>query len=314
MSIPFTYDLGSAAACEVDQAAFSTVDNSRVAVTVIRYFPGDPSADTSLPAWDLQIVDLKTGVAAHTLAANDETLNALISADAVTQSFIPATTRFGSTLVFRMMPYGMGGGFASDLEAYEWDMDSGAIAPNERYRHATLNLNAPASTETGEVTGPQEAIWTALDETLPVPQPAVPMPAFNTVMYDGGNGAPYPIYQLQDTSLMLGRATFIAGGRYVALALSDPNGGGVTWRAFGRDGALIDLPISEHYLTLLNAPQGYAFMDAAMSARFVYHTIGEDGTIIESVLWESAEPGWSSVWSVPVPGLEGMPAFSPAAQ
>ncbi len=311
MTLPFVYELGGVMACE--GIIFNETDNAQVAVTLINYFPGDPKADTSLAVWELYVMDLKTGTVAHVLTAGEESINALMLASSMT--FVPMAAQFGSTLIFRMMPYGIGGPIIDELEAFEWDIAAGSIRPNAQYRQAMLALYTPVNAETGEITGPQEAVWPVLDDTLPVTQPNIPMPPLNAVMYDSGSGAPYPIYQLEDTSLMLGAATFVAGGRYVALALPSPSGESTIWRALGRDGALLDLPIAHRYVSfeLMGAPQGYAFLDTlgGVSRRLVYHTIDEDGTVTESVLWEDAEPSWTALWSAPVPGTAGLPPFPP---
>jgi hypothetical protein len=160
----------------------------------------------------------------------------------------------------------------------------------------------------------REAVWLGSNPDLPpAKDPMAPFDPPNLVMYTNGNGAPYPILHQPG---YLHNPVFVNGAQHVAVLVASQSGG--TWVAVDRSGAVMDLPASDRAAWLVDAPQGYAFLevnaDTGQGAALHHHQFADDGSIADNLLWQDARAAWVLVWHQPLSGMNGLAPFPALAQ
>jgi hypothetical protein len=314
ITFPVVHDLGTIANCPISEASFSLGSDGLLALGVMNYFVGDPNADTSLPVWELQILDLATGEVEQVLTADSPAMTELTPFSGNSDiSLMPQIRRYDGDVYFSLTLAGMGGG-RPIYEGYVWNVVTNTVSPAPLYDYMRLDTIYLVG-EGGLIQG-TETIWTAIDESIALPPQTEnmgPMRPDNVVMYSNNSGEQRIIFEQADG---LFDAVFVDNGRHIAISVP-------TYGTIGleRDGTLQGLPVGQHAGPLTGAPDGYAFVDmdvATLTARFIYHRFAADGHTIEpTVLWETSDyrgQGWMMVWSAPMPGigdLEPFPAMTP---
>ena len=291
LSFPIVVDLGEAVACQVDAAAFNSANPSLLAFSVVHHWPGEPDAATSLPAWELHVLDLAQGTLTRTLAPDSTALAEWLQPDL---AYLPAVRQHrGDDLIFALEPFGAGGWF--EAQAFLWS--AAGLTPVEGFNTANY----------ATVAGSPQRAWLALD-TARLSADGTGSP-FHTLVYRDNAGNSYPIFE-QPAGLV--QPAFVNHAQQIAVSVP---GYGVV--AVNRDGSILGLPVGQLAGPLLPAPGGYGFLEvdaAASETRFVIHHITPDASAINAtVVWQDQTPGWTSVWSAPVGALPDLPPFTPLA-
>lgn len=278
--------LGGSLGCRVSAQSFNA-DSSQVAVSVVRYFPGDTSGDTSGPIWRLLVVDVASGSTVAELNADSEAAQAAgVLPDT---ALLPEVRQFaGNRIIFAEVPWGIGG--APEWRAFIWQTDSGSVQPDSSLRWGKSGLSyLPA---TGEMA------WIDNDPDLASIDPGGPIAPFNIVMLADAGGAGRMLYHTGEWVLV--DTEFIDGGAQLAVLLlaafdmENPSQQQSRWIALNRDGSQAELTSGTAFTQTADAPGGYALFAFSFNADFTqqnfqltYTTGGEN-----RVLWESQEPGW----------------------
>jgi hypothetical protein len=295
-------DLGSSIACRVT----GNDDFSQLAVALVRYFSGDPQADTSLPGWELLVVDPNTGETQYTLN-RDSPL-----AESVTytygETFLPYVLRFNDNeVIFGEVPYGTE--FPPDFPVYTWRLDADTLEPIEGWGYPfPMFLES-----TGEFAALEQ------DQTLPAGEPMGPVPRSNIVTVTDASGASQVVYHSPDRVLV--GVQFIEGGERLMLQLTesfDPNNPNAVpathWIALDRQGNVEDLLSTDGFATLNAAPEGYLVFSTesnTLPATYVLDYHG-DGGVSTLLTLESEQYGaWEIAYVSPATPAEGLPPFTP---
>lgn len=278
--------LGGSLGCRVSAQSFNA-DSSQVAVSIVRYFPGDTSGDTSGPIWRLLVVDVASGSTSAELNADSEAAQAAgVLPDT---ALLPEVRQFaGSRIVFAEVPWGIGG--APEWRAFIWQTDSGSVQPDSSLRWGKSGLSyLPA---TGEMA------WIDNNPDLASIDPGGPIAPFNIVMLADVGGAERMLYHTGEWVLV--DTEFIDGGAQLAVLLlaafdmENPSQQQSRWIALDRDGSQTELTSGTAFTQAADAPGGYALFAFSFNADFTQqnfqltYTTGDE----KRVLWESQEPGW----------------------
>lgn len=297
---------GGAIGCRTDSDAFND-DFSQIAISVVNYFPGDPAADTSKPVWQIQILDAATGAVVNELNSNSP--NAVTQGLIVDAPVLPDVNAFtGGQIVFAEVPYGIGG--TPTVSAYRWNLSDGSISPEPDGPYNHFGVDHLDSTN--------EAIWTALDPSLPAAQPDGPVGQFNVVMISDSSGQQRVIYHNAELTPIT--AKFIDDGQRIAILLFpayDPNqpvgAQPSKWIALDRAGNISDLQIDLEYSDVAYAPGGYAFLrtqlpqtEAAMVHTSLEYHAGSNMTELFSA---DGATIWEIAWVGPISALNDLPPF-----
>jgi hypothetical protein len=304
-------DLGGAIGCRTGHHAFNA-DGTQMMVARVNYYPGDPTADTTKPSWQLSVVDSKSGAVLQEVnAQTPAALNAGIPADL---PLLPYVQYFANNdIIFVAVPYGIGGG--GEFPAYIWHVDSGSISTIEHWG----NIGVDALNATGEL------IWLTADPNRTAAEPGSPGPINNELKLADKSGQEHAIYYTPDW--VLTDAKFINGGQQIAIQevspfdQNHPDRPQVNkWVALDRAGSVSDLQTINTYGTLVAAPQGYAILDAQYMGdnqtqpRYSLDWHSNGGTV---TLWSLDAPDMSNTWEIAwsaytqsVPGLPEFPTFA----
>jgi hypothetical protein len=292
-------DLGNAIGCRTGRGAFNG-DDTQVAISRINYAPGDPSADTSKPAWQIMVMDIAGGMTVKELNSASP---AVATYEGLTKgAILPYVQYFaGNQVIFAEVPYGIGGG--AEWNAYLWDMDADTVEMIQRWG----NIGLDTLPETGEM------VWTAKDENLPVGVPGGPVPDNNVVKVADKTGTEHTIFTSPDWVVL--DAKFIKGGQQVAIQLlssfdqNNPNQlQTIKWIALDRAGNQTDLLASEGGSPVVAAaPSGYVALDQQQTFdangtgqsqfKLTYNAAGQS-----QELWASTVgfDYWELAWSTPL--------------
>lgn len=305
-AVNYQLDVGGSIGCWVSYSQ----DNSRLALGIVRYYPGDPSADTTQPSWELQVRDAASGNLMAQLSPFSQTAPELGLFNDF--ALMPDVRSFvGDVIAFAGVPWGTEG---IPIEpAFEWNFSANTVTPNDVWwRWAVSSLP-----ETGEL------VWLDSDSTLPMGDPGGPVPRMNVAMYvPSPAGERTTIYHSPDW-ILLG-TQFINNGEQIALQLLepfDPNSAQPSsrtrWVAVDRQGNVSELTTNEGYTQIVSAPDGYLHLYATSSMpnttmNLEYHAGGTSTT-----LWtgqsENSGAAWSIIWAQPVPATAGLQAFTAAS-
>lgn len=307
-----SYDIGPAVTCDLGRAAFNAAQ-TRLAFSMVRYWPQQPGADTSQPMWELVVLDIASGqVAGHLTPASAAIVAQQPYGIADPMPMLADPLRFdGDQMTFVLQPFGVGGMFV--LEAYTWQVGSETLGRDEIFNQPGVDW-----LPTGE------AVWVGTDPALPmreVPADAMPLPVgpYNAVFYSDGAGNTYPVYN--EPADMFGSAFVDEGRRVVVHTVNAVNADGTYlqhWVAVDRGGVVVELPLGEGAETPINAPGGFVYLDhdvsgvaggqpaiRLMAARF-------DGAAIStSALWQTDSMSWVVAWAAPVPPAADLAPFPP---
>lgn len=295
-------DLGASVGCQVSDDSLNE-DGSQVAVSLVRYFPGDVSADTSSPVWHLYVYDINSGQVVHELSADSPaSTEAGVVADA---ALLPEVRSFANNqIIFAEVPWAIGG--APEWRAFIWDLSGG-----------TLQLdNSGFWGKSGLSTLPNgEIVWVDTDPNRPSSDPGGPIPAFNVIRMADSGGEARTIYHNGERILI--DTAFINGGAQLGVVLltpfdiDNPALQATEWAALGRDGSLTPLGEGAAYVRLVDAPGGYAAfqlqVDEANSQQSVVLDYVANGSTTR--LWEASDMGWEMVGATPVSAGEDFAPF-----
>jgi hypothetical protein len=297
-----TLDLGSSIGCRVT----GNEDNSLLAVALIRYYSGDPAADTSRSAWELLVIDAATGETLHTLNADSPAASAIEYRYG--ESFLPYVFRVsGDEVVFGEVPYGTE--FPPDFPTYNWNFQTDTIEPTE--------ISGLVYSDYLPSTG--ELAWIEANESLPSGEPVGPMPRNNVVNVTDANGETTMVFHSPDW--LLSSVQFFDGGERLMLQLFEPFDESAPeqvfetrWLALDRQGNTSDLFSSEAFADLTPAPGGYlAFYTTSQTLPATYQLeyYGEGG--IETLLTFESDVygGWEVAYVTPSTPVEDLPPFTP---
>lgn len=299
-------EFGNAIGCRTDSDSFSD-DYSQIAISVVNYFPGDPSADSSKPVWQIQVLDVATGAVLHELNSNSP--NVAAQGMILDAPVLPDVNAFdGSQIIFGEVPYGIGG--MPSVKAFRWNLSDGTLSPEPDGPYNHFGIDRLASTG--------ETIWTAFDPSLPVAEPDGPMGYINVVMLADSSGQQRLIYHNAEWTPIT--AKFIDDGKRIAILLFpsyDPNqpvgAQPSKWVALDRAGNITDLQTDLEYSDIAYAPGGYAFLRTRMpqtEAQMVRTSLEYYAAANMVELW-SAEGTtiWEIAWTGPVATLDNLPPF-----
>jgi hypothetical protein len=299
-------EFGSAIGCRTDSDSFNE-DYSQIAVSVVNYFPGDPAADTSKPAWQIQILDVATGAILNELNSNSPSVAA--QGMILDAPVLPDVNAFDNNqIIFAEVPYGIGG--TPSVNAFRWNLADGNLTPEPdgAYNHFGV----------GSLDATGEKIWTALDPGLPAAQPDGPVGQFNVVMLADSSGEQRVIYHNAEWTPIT--AKFIDDGQRIAILLFpayDPNqpvgAQPSKWVALDRAGNVTDLQTDLEYSDIAYAPGGYAFLRTRLPQTEVelvrtsleYYT----GTNMTELWSAEGTTIWEIAWMGPSSTLDNLPAF-----
>lgn len=282
-------DFGENHDCFVSEHAFNDTD-TQVAVG---------SVDRNTYAWQFQVLDLATGSVTHEL--NQAT--AAASGLEIAPFNMPATRAFADNeLVFGMLFWGGEAGAQSD--AYRWNLDTNQVeAAAGKWRYHTLNQL--------DATG--EAIYPAVDMSLPAGNPGGPMDANNVLMLETADGETRIIYH--NPGEVIARAKFVDNGAKIAMWLiPDFESAQPThWVTLDRQGNVEETGLFGSLRSaVLAAPDGMLMLWSASPAEATTITMQLDyitdaGT---TTLWTGeTDRGIALVWASPVPVGDDLPDF-----
>jgi hypothetical protein len=304
--------LGSAVACQTWRQGYNA-QAAQIAVSLINYTPGDPSADTSKPIWQLLVIDA-VGNQLHELNAQ----TAVFSAQGITnqQPLLTIVRYFANNqIIFTPVPFATDAGLAAP--SYLWQLDANSIQSIANWdKNALDSLSA-----TGELA------WIDQNPNLPAGEPAGPLPRNNVVMLADKTGQARLIYLSPDW--LLGNLRFIDNGQRLALQLLspyDPNQPAspqsVRWVALDRSGKLSDLTTSMlGNVDVMGVPNGFVALAQAIPngdySQIEYHLVYSVNGQVQEV-W-NARPGssaqtWELAWAAPAPTAVNLPPFPTLAR
>lgn len=297
-----TQDIGSSIACRVT----GNDDFSLLAVALVRYFPDDPQADTSLSSWELLVVDSNTGQTQYSL--NPQSPLAASLTYPYGETFLAFVLRFsGNEVIFGEVPYGTE--FPPDFPVYTWQLDANTLEPTEGWGYPFSSYLE----STGELASLEQ------DPTLPAGEPMGPVPLSNIVTVTDADGAPQVVYHSPDRVLV--GVEFIDGGERLMLQLTDsfdPNNPNdipdTDWITLDRQGKVEELLSTDGFANLTAAPGGYFVFyteSDTLPATYMldYHS---DGGINTLLTLESEQYGaWELAFISPSAPAEGLPPFTP---
>jgi hypothetical protein len=306
-----TLEMGNAIGCRTGQNAFNEAED-QIAVSKINYYPGDPAADTTQPAWQILVLDVAGGMTINEL--NPSSLSAAPYEGLTKGGILPFVQQFtGDQMIFAEVPYGVGGG--AEWNAYVWGIDADTLQLVPRWGIFSRDILA----STGEM------VWTTKDEALPAGTPAGPVPDNNVVKIADNSGEERTIFHSPDWVVL--NAKFIDGGEQVAIQLLssfDPNAADpgainqtIKWIALDRAGNVTDLLSSNGNPSVLAAPDGYVALNQQITDpnngtsqyNLTYNGGGES-----QELWASQDPMayWELAWATPITPTTDLQPF-PAA-
>ena len=167
-------DLGTAQGCWVKFNA----DASQIAVGLVRYYAGDPSADASVPPWSLLVIDAATGS-----QLNEMNLSKGSAIFNVEQTIMPEVRYFANNqIIFAGLPWGTEGTPSSP--AYFWQLSDDSLQPIDRWWRSGLDSLA----STGEL------VWAELDPNRAAAVQGGPVPQANVVKLADKSGQERVIY------------------------------------------------------------------------------------------------------------------------
>jgi hypothetical protein len=287
----------------VTGAGFSP-DAARVAVGVVKYYPGSPDMDTTGPAWRLLVVDIASGgIVAEINAETPAVMNAGVLPGV---ALLPEVRAFANQqIIFAEVPWGIGG--APEWRAYTWQIDSGAVAFDTTERWGRSGLSVLDST--GEVA------WLDHDAALPAVNPGGPIPAFNVVKLADAGGAERVIHHTGEWVLV--DTEFINGGAQLGILWlstfdpENPSDQQAQWMALGRDGSLSEIAAGATFSQLADAPGGFVLFEFLTNADFTQQTsrLSYVSNGQARPLWEAQDPGWEFAGVIGAPQMTGLPAF-----
>jgi hypothetical protein len=297
--------LGGSLGCRVSTQGFNA-DATQVAVSIIRYFSGDTTMDTSGPAWRLLVVDVASGSTIAEINAQSE--SALAAGVLVDTALLPEVRQFADNqVIFAEVPWGVGG--APEWRAFIWQLGDGIVQPDTTLRWGKSGLSYLASSG--------ELAWVDNDPDLPSIDPGGPIAPFNVVKLADSAGAEQVLYHTAEWVLV--DTEFINGGtqlgvlQLAAFDAENPNAQQSRWIALNRDGTQAELTSGTAFTQIADAPGGYALFEFSFSEdfsqqtfRLTYVTPGET-----RALWEAQEPGWELAGTIGAPLAADLPAFVP---
>jgi hypothetical protein len=297
--------LGGNLGCRVSAQGFNA-DASQVTVSIVKYFVGDTTMDTSGPVWRLLVVDVASGSTVAELNAQSESV--LAAGVLAGSALLPEVREFANNqVIFAEVPWGVGG--APEWRAFIWQIDSGSLQPDTTLRWGKSGLSTLDSTG--------ELAWIDNDPDLPSIDPGGPIAPFNIVKLADRSGAEHLLYHTADWVLV--DTEFINGGAQLGVLLlaafdsENPGQQESRWIALNRDGTQADLTSGTAFTQIADAPGGYALFEFSFNADFTqqtfrlsYVTAGEN-----RLLWESQEPGWELAGTIGAPLAAELPAFAP---
>ncbi|MEP7291995.1 MAG: hypothetical protein ABI835_09435 [Chloroflexota bacterium] len=298
-SQPLTVDMGMGDGCWVTYSE----DNTQVAVGVVHYYAGATGVDTSVPPWELVVVDAATG---QKLDEMNAAKAAVAQFDPEPRSYMPDVRYFNnSQIIFGAVPWGTEGFPISP--AYFWQLGDDSIQSIDRWwRWGVDSLSA-----TGEL------VWMELDPNFAAADPGGPMPQSNVVKLADKSGQEHVIYA--NPQWVLTGTHFIDNGRQLAIGelqafdLNNPEAQQTTrWMALDRSGTVSELASGLGFSELSSAPDGYIILWASdnniPSTLTLEYRSGRETT----QLWQQqANNGisWSLLWAAPTPTADGLAAF-----
>lgn len=293
-----TLDLGKALGCRTGQHGYGGMMDSILSVSLVRHIPGDPNADTSLPAWQILLVEPYMGMTLFELNANSP--EAAAAGITTQQPIIPYVQRIdANSVIFAPVPYGIGGG--AEWPAYRWAMGQ-SVEPVPVW--GNISLDTLSLTD--------EKVWVAADPDRAAVEPFGPIPPYNIVKIADRNDEEQVIYY--NGEWVVANAKFINNGRQVAVLLVagvDPNNPNPTsqiskWMAVDRSGNVTDLFPEHTYAMLETAPDGYVVLNVTeprdgVNLRTYELLYGTDAgqTSLWSFQTEDFSQTWELAWSAP---------------
>lgn len=297
-------DLGPTLGCRTGKHALSP-DNQTVAVGMVNYFPGNDAADTSMPIWQLVVVDINNGTIMRELSADMPAASALRTTEAI----IPWVQRYtDGQVIFAEVPYAIGG--VAYFPPYAWDVMAGTVsdAPAHFGEMALKHLPGTAT-----------YIWPDVDESRPYAEPIGPMPVANVVQMLDESGE-RPIYYT-GTGVIVDVA-FINAGRQIAI-LQEPaaptdamSSMALPWFVLDREGNITELATVQSFSQIADAPGGYILLRMEADENFENIQFSLEHSVIggeTSLLWLTEGQSWELAWAQPVPPATDLPAFPTAS-
>lgn len=297
-TVLYQQDLGPSIGCWINYSG----DNSMLAVGMVNFFPGDPSADTSRPIWELRIVDADSGIEMASMSPlNAEATDLGLYNDF---SIMPDVRYFDNNqLIFTGILWGTEG--APVEPAFLWDLNSSDLQAFDDWWHWGLAING------------REVVWLESDSTLPIGNPGGPVPASNVVRSRDTAGEVVTIYHSPDWILL--DTEFIDNGRRLAMSLLEPfdpnstEGSEVRWVALDRAGNVSDLASTTGFSQIGNAPEGYVYLSAnspnvGATMTLDYHTGDQTRTLFTGASDDSGG-AWTMIWTTPVQPADDLPPF-----
>lgn len=296
--------LGGSLGCRVSAQGFNA-DASQVAVSIVRYFAGDTTMDTTGPAWRLLVVDVASGNTTAELNAESESV--LAAGVLAGTALLPEVREFADNrVIFAEVPWGVGG--APEWRAFIWQLDTGTLEQDVSLRWGKSGLSILESSG--------ELAWVDNDPDLPSIDPGGPIAPFNVVRLADSSGAERMLYQTAEWVLV--DTEFINGGtqlgilQLAAFDTENPSQQESRWIALNRDGTQAELTSGTAFTQIADAPGGYALFEFSFNEdfteqtfRLLYATPGEN-----RALWESQEPGWELAGTIGTPLAADLPAFA----
>lgn len=295
-------ELGSSIGCRVT----ASEDFSQLAVALIRYYSGDPAADTSLPSWELLVMDSTTGQMLYAL--NSDTPLAAAISYTYGETFLPYVLRFSEgEVIFGEVPYGTE--FPPDFPIYLWQLDADTLERTEGWGYPFPDFL--------ESTG--ELAVLGQDPSLPAGEPMGPVPINNIVTVTDASGASQVVYHNPDDVLVT--AEFIDSGERLMLQLVesfDPNNPdefpGTYWLALDRQGNVEELFSTDGFAFLTAAPDGFLVFSTESNTLPATYTLdyhGEGGVNTLLSLESENYGSWEIAYVSPASPAEDLPPFTP---
>jgi hypothetical protein len=239
-------ELGSAIGCDV--GGFSG-DGSRVAVGIVRGYPGDPALDLNQPIWSVMLVDIATGETQEIASSLSIGIDA--SSDEARFSILPMFQLYDDEqIIFALQPFGSEGN--PGAPAYRWTAASGTLEPVANWGGFGIDYLAA----TGELA------WLDLDPARVSGTPIGPMPIYNLVKVTDANGAESIVYESGEW--LPYDIEFIDGGRQLLVTMlesGDPDNPelsmGTRLVAIDRAGVVTELGTYGSFVQTAAAPGGY---------------------------------------------------------
>lgn len=290
-----TLDVGEGVACRV--SAFNE-DETLLAVGLARYYPGNPGADTTQPAWALLLIDLTTGETVQELNGDMVTLPPV--GNFPLDSFLPEVKILtDEQAIFQAIYFG---GELITVPAFVWDRETGTVEPE------TSGMWENFGGDFLETTG--EVAWMWLDPDRPIGQPGALGPLYNVALVNETE-----IYS--DPEWIVLDAKFVNNGQELAIYLLEPyNFDSATPQpqdnqliAVSRDSDIRELGTYPSFVQFRGAPDGLVVLwadapgDVPPTLHLDYHR-----SDVVTELWskQSGHMGisWQLVWVSPgkIPG------------